>query len=360
MMSLKNVVKRVAMCALLLPVAGSLAQNGSEDGMAKGGNAVTVVMKTSMGEIVLELDAAKAPISTANFVSYVDKGYYNGTIFHRVIPGFMIQGGGFTPDMAQKPTDPPIKNEWRNGLKNSRGTISMARTQVADSATSQFFINVADNAALDMARDGAAYAVFGKVVKGMEVVDLIKDVPTATAAGGHQNVPVAPVLIETVTWSGPVSLDDLRRAAASVAEKELTAARAMAAQAREAGVKYVESLGVDISKGSASASGLWHVDVVAGEGVQPTPENKVKVHYTGWLPDGSKFDSSRDRGQPAEFPLNRVIKGWTEGVSGMKVGGKRYLVVPPELGYGPSSPTPKIPPNSTLVFEVELLEITGS
>lgn len=155
---------------------------------------VYVKLSTSMGDIVLELDNEKAPLSTQNFLAYVKKGHYDGTIFHRVIDGFMIQGGGFTPDLKQKPTDKPIKNEWKNGLKNSRGTIAMARTQVVDSATSQFFINVADNAFLDQPRDGAAYAVFGKVVAGMEVVDKIRAVQTGVK-NGMGDVPLQPVLI---------------------------------------------------------------------------------------------------------------------------------------------------------------------
>jgi peptidyl-prolyl cis-trans isomerase A (cyclophilin A) len=155
-----------------------------------------VQMTTSKGDIILELNREKAPISVENFLSYVDKEFYNGTIFHRVIPTFMIQGGGFTNDMQQKPTEKPIKNEWRNGLKNERGTVAMARTAVADSATSQFFINVTDNAFLDQPRDGAAYAVFGKVVAGMNVVDAIRVVPTHTHPAGHQNVPLEPVVIE--------------------------------------------------------------------------------------------------------------------------------------------------------------------
>lgn len=142
-----------------------------------------VQLETTKGNIVLELNNEKAPISTANFLKYVDKGHYAGTVFHRVINGFMIQGGGFTKDGTPKATEAPIKNEWQNGLKNMRGTIAMARTNIVDSATSQFFINVVDNAALDMARDGAAYAVFGKVVAGMDVVDAIKAVQTGVKNG---------------------------------------------------------------------------------------------------------------------------------------------------------------------------------
>ncbi len=155
-----------------------------------------VALDTSHGPIVVELDAAKAPISTANFLAYVDAGHYDGTIFHRVIKTFMIQGGGFTADMQQKGTRAPIKNEWKNGLKNVRGTLAMARTSVPDSATSQFFINVVDNAFLDSPSGGAAYAVFGRVVSGMEAVDAIRSVATTTK-GGHGDVPTTPVLIKS-------------------------------------------------------------------------------------------------------------------------------------------------------------------
>ncbi|MDX2017690.1 MAG: peptidylprolyl isomerase [Planctomycetota bacterium] len=159
-----------------------------------------VKLETTLGDLVIELDAEKAPISTANFLSYVDSGFYAGTIFHRVIDGFMIQGGGFTPDMKQKKTQPAIKNEWRNGLKNVRGAIAMARLGGdPDSATSQFFINVVDNGFLDRAQpDGAAYAAFGKVVEGLEVIDKVRVVKTGTKAG-HQDVPVQPVSILKAT-----------------------------------------------------------------------------------------------------------------------------------------------------------------
>lgn len=160
---------------------------------------VYVNMKTSKGDIVLQLDKEHAPISVANFVKYVEKGFYDGTVFHRVIKTFMIQGGGFTPDLHQKKTDSPIKNEWQNGLKNTRYTIAMARTAVPDSATSQFFINVADNEFLDKPNNGAAYAVFGKVVAGTEVVDAIKDVKTGAKGPFGSDVPVETVTIEKVT-----------------------------------------------------------------------------------------------------------------------------------------------------------------
>ncbi len=155
-----------------------------------------VRLATSAGDIVLELDAEKAPKTAANFVQYVKAGHYDGTIFHRVIETFMVQGGGMKADMSEKPTRPPIALESRSGLSNVRGSVAMARTGNPDSATAQFFINVVDNAFLDQpnARDGNGYAVFGKVVEGMDVVDKIKAVPVGST-GPHQNVPVTPVLI---------------------------------------------------------------------------------------------------------------------------------------------------------------------
>ena len=155
-----------------------------------------VRLATSMGDIVLELDKDKAPKTVDNFIQYVKAGQYDGTIFHRVISGFMIQGGGMKPDMSEKPTRPPIPLESRNGLSNVRGALAMARTSAPDSATAQFFINTVDNPFLDSS--GGGYAVFGKVVDGMDVVDKIRGVATANK-GGHQNVPQEPVLIKKAT-----------------------------------------------------------------------------------------------------------------------------------------------------------------
>ena len=157
-------------------------------------------METSMGTITLELDDEKAPETVKNFIRYAKEGHYDGTIFHRVIDGFMIQGGGFTKDMNQKKTHDPIRNEAVNGLKNLRGTIAMARTMVVDSATSQFFINLVDNGFLDFQSptpQGFGYAVFGKVTDGMGVVDQIAKVKTGLA-GSHQNVPEEAILIKKV------------------------------------------------------------------------------------------------------------------------------------------------------------------
>jgi len=157
-----------------------------------------VRLSTTAGDIVIELDRAKAPKTVENFVQYVKAGQYNGTIFHRVIDGFMIQAGGMKPDMSEKPTRDPIPLESRNGLSNARGTIAMARTNDPNSATAQFFINVVDNARLDASPTRDGYAVFGKVVSGMEVVDKIRVVATGNK-GMHQNVPLEPIVINKAT-----------------------------------------------------------------------------------------------------------------------------------------------------------------
>ncbi|MFK3970370.1 peptidylprolyl isomerase [Pseudomonas sp. NPDC087358] len=180
-------LKKIALTAASLLFASSLM----------AAPAPHVVMETTNGTIEIELNQDKAPISTQNFLKYVDSNFYSNTIFHRVIPGFMVQGGGFTQQMMQKPTNDPIKNEADNGLHNVRGTIAMARTSDVNSATSQFFINVKDNDMLDHGNRDFGYAVFGKVVKGMDVVDIIVNSQTGTK-GGMQNVPVDPILIKSV------------------------------------------------------------------------------------------------------------------------------------------------------------------
>jgi peptidyl-prolyl cis-trans isomerase B (cyclophilin B) len=160
-----------------------------------------VLLSTSLGNITLELDAINAPASSANFLAYVKSGHFDGTIFHRVIPGFMIQGGGFDANMAQKPAKAPIANEAANGLKNGRGTVAMARTSDPHSATSQFFVNLVDNRFLNHTAptpQGWGYTVFGKVVEGIEVVDAVAQVATGTQ-GPHSDVPRVPVIIDRAT-----------------------------------------------------------------------------------------------------------------------------------------------------------------
>ena len=190
-MSLRNLVLAGVFVVVTLGAADSSAQSNP-----------VVVMETSMGNITIELFQDQAPISVENFLTYVNDGYYSGTVFHRVIQQFMIQGGGMTADLSPKQTRDPIKNEATNGVSNERGTIAMARTNVVDSATSQFFINTVNNArSLDNTGTDArsyGYAVFGKVIDGMDVVDQIAAVQTRNQ-GPHQNVPVEPIVIESVS-----------------------------------------------------------------------------------------------------------------------------------------------------------------
>jgi FKBP-type peptidyl-prolyl cis-trans isomerase len=354
----------------LTTFADATQNPGESKPAAAAGLHPRVKMETSLGDIVLELDGEKAPISTLNFIRYGEDKFYDGTIFHRVMKTFMIQGGGFTPEVDQKQEGlrPGIKNEWQNGLKNNRGTISMARRNQPDSATAQFFINVVDNARLDQPQqDGAGYAVFGKVVEGMETVDKIKDTPVKAHPKyqGGEVVPVDAVVIKSVKVMGEF---DRTKVEASVAAGE-SAAKEVEAKAkaeRETKLAEVIKKAEDESKSKVvkADSGLMYVDLKAGEGETPKATDRVEVHYTGWLVDGTKFDSSLDRldkdGKPTPFTFSLsggVIKGWLEGVATMKVGGKRRLIIPSDLGYGKRGSPPKIPPDSTLVFDVELLVI---
>jgi peptidyl-prolyl cis-trans isomerase B (cyclophilin B) len=188
-----NLIALISICAVLfVPVASVQADE----------NAPRVRIQTNLGDIVVELNREKAPQTVANFLSYVNEGFYNGTIFHRVIDGFMIQGGGFTQDLQQKATKPPIQNEADNGLKNDRGTIAMARTNNPNSATAQFFINVVNNDFLNHRNKttrGWGYTVFGKVVEGMDVVDKIRKTPTGPSGPFRQDAPKTPVVIESAT-----------------------------------------------------------------------------------------------------------------------------------------------------------------
>jgi peptidyl-prolyl cis-trans isomerase A (cyclophilin A) len=193
-----SMLKRIlSLCALSVFLFSGIIAAAATDHPAKN---PVVLMETSMGNVKIQLDPQKAPISVNNFLDYVKAGFYKGAIFHRVIPAFMIQGGGFTTEMQEKPTRPPIKNEAGNGLKNDRGTIAMARTMIVDSASAQFFINVADNGFLnhrDNSMQGFGYAVFGKVIDGMDVVDRIAAVKTGYQKG-MGDVPEKPVLIKSM------------------------------------------------------------------------------------------------------------------------------------------------------------------
>ncbi|ADK85306.1 Peptidylprolyl isomerase [Desulfarculus baarsii DSM 2075] len=193
-----SLARRLGLAILAAVVAAFCISAGVASAQVRQGENPMVKFTTSMGDIVIELYPDKAPITVQNFLNYVNKGHYAGTVFHRVVPGFVIQGGGLRADMGMKATDKPIKNEADNGLKNTHYSLSMARTQIPDSATCQFFINLADNEFLDHTAktpDGWGYAVFGKVVEGQDVVDKIGAVKTGNK-GHHSDVPLESVVIE--------------------------------------------------------------------------------------------------------------------------------------------------------------------
>lgn len=361
-----SIVLSLFACCLLASPAASQDGMAGEEAMPSLGATTQVIMKTSLGDMTIELYLEKAPITTANFLTYAKDGFYTGTMFHRIIKGFMAQGGGLSEGYIPKATMGQILNEANNGLKNERLTLAMARTPGAHTASSQFFINDKANTMLDhvsTADDRSwGYCVFGKVVGGADTYEKIINAEVKYDRRADGSSPAAAlepitinemVIVDKKAAEKAIAAGELARAA--FAEKQL--AESMAAL--QAGIDYVASKGLDVSNGQLSDTGLWTLDVTEGEGPMPAATQKVKVHYTGWLPNGTKFDSSRDRGQPIEFNLQGVIAGWTEGVGGMKAGGTRYLVIPHQLGYGERGSPPVIPARATLVFDVELLSFGG-
>jgi peptidyl-prolyl cis-trans isomerase B (cyclophilin B) len=363
----------VSLIALSTPI---VAQDAAADsGPEIDGRYQYVRMSTSLGDMVLELDHEKAPASVENFLTYVESDFYAGTIFHRVIKDFMVQGGGFTASFEKKGTRAPVKNEADNGLKNTYGTIAMARTNDPHSATCQFFINTVDNGMLDHKAptpQGWGYTVFGQVIEGLETLEKIRNAEVrAEPKVGNAPAPTTPVVIGSMqridaescedaikaTRAAEMERDAAGKAATDAAAMEAAEIAKLTAQYGNPGIALVAFKGQDATKGQTSDSGLWSVDVTTGSGVNPLPTEQVTVHYTGWLTDGTKFDSSRDRGEPTTFGLSQVIQGWTEGVGGMAVGGKRFLVIPGDLAYGSQGYPGLIPPDATLVFEIELLKI---
>ncbi len=325
-----------------------------------------VSIETTLGDIVVELDGENIPLTVMNFVHYVEDRFYDGTIFHRVIDTFTILGGGYTPDMVKKTEGlgPGIQNEWRRGQRNEYGTIAMNRLGYKpDSATAEFFINVVDNPSLDRTQDGAAYCVFGRVVEGMETVHKIRDTPVGPHpnwdSGRRPHVPLEPVVIKSIRLLTAFDHKGAARVAEALeiedqrpkedlrkkeAEKKLR--ERIAAIEKEAGHKAV-----------TTDSGLIYVDFKIGTGLSPTMNDTAIVHYRGTLVDGTEFDSSLDKADPVKLSLTRVIPGWVEGLQSMAVGGKRTLIIPPELGFGDRGHPKGIPPSVTVIYEVELIAI---
>ncbi|MFQ5590986.1 MAG: peptidylprolyl isomerase [Phycisphaerae bacterium] len=365
-------LRMVLACGLAL-LASSVAlaggpQGGNDEGKRDDALYPRVQVDTTVGSFVLELNGEKAPVSTMNFIWYAEDGYYNGTIFHRVIPDQYIQGGGYLPNLDRKVEGlrPGIPSEWDNGLRNEQWTIAMSRRAgKPESATSTFQINMDDNPAFDMPQaDGAAYTVFGKVVDGLEAIAKIRDSKTTTNSkygGTAATIPAEPIVIKSVKVirsfdrgrierTAKRALDALRNEREYIKERNaLELAEAVKEIEEETGRKMV-----------TTDSGLMYVDLKVGDGPSPKLTDTVTAHYTGWLLDGEQFQTSRHRDAPPQFRLVDTLPAWIEGLKTMKVGGKRKLIAPPELGYGPMGRPGIVPPNTALIFEIELLGIVQS
>jgi cyclophilin family peptidyl-prolyl cis-trans isomerase len=329
-----------------------------------------VKLMTNRGDIVLELDAEKAPASTLNFVQYVQDRFYDGTIFHRVVKDFMIQGGGLLPTMEEKKTGlrEPIPLESHNGLSNMRGSVAMARKAHPHTATAQFFINTIDNRdKLDYkpthGLDG--YAVFGKVVEGMDVVDKIQNTELAmhpqfrTREGAV--TPTDPVVIEGVLILAPLDIAKATALASTAAASRKKAEEEAQRKAGEAIPDRIKKIEAQVQAPMINTgTGLLYVDLRIGQGATPQPSDDIEVIYRGTFADGAEFDSSSKNPMSAgtsTFNMRKLNRGWQEGLLTMREGGKRILVVPSELGYGKEGMPGIIPPDSTLFYEVELLQV---
>ena len=326
-----------------------------------------VKIETTMGDLVLELDAEQAPLTVLNFVQYVEDKFYDQTVFHRVLPNQLIQGGAYTPAMEKKTAGlrDPLEDKPANELENLRGTIAMYRVPGRPNSTGvHFFINLADNGNLDLPRlDGRAYPVFGRVVEGLETGDRISQTPTSThpkyAAGRSPVVPVKPVIIESVKLLTSFDREGAQ-AVADAAERQAREAVEQAARAKEemleARIKAYEKQAD--AKFVTTDSGLRYLDLHEGTGAPPIREEVVSFHYRGILLDGTEFENTYQYEEPKVQVITKLLPGIQEGMVTMREGGKRVLIVPPELGFGKDGiPNGRIPPNAILFYEIELLGI---
>ena len=312
-----------------------------------------VVIETTLGEIIAELDGDKAPATALHFLRCAESGYYDGTIFHRVLEGSMIQGGQFTPDMEAKPGDVSrdVEINWLGRLPSKRGTIALARPRdLPPIGSAEFFINVKDNPELDDAETRALFNVFGRVVNGMDTVERINHVPVGThtgyANGESAVVPLEPVVIRSIRPLAPVDSERFvaqAAAAATHADSRLTGLRARLET--QTGRTWV-----------ISESGLQYIDLLIGPGPPPLPSGSVNIQYRGTLIDGTTFEDTFQTG-PLVREMSRLIVGLREGVLTMNEGGRRTLIIPPDLGFGAFGIPGRIPPDATLIFDLELLEV---
>lgn len=311
-----------------------------------------VVISTSLGDIVVELDAEKAPVMVMNFVEYASSGFYNNTIFHRVVKGRMIHGGGYTEKLTLKEDGlrDPVLYEAGNGLLHDRGMVgAYRRFDDLNSAQAQFFINTNINEDLNKLKDGSSYTVFGRVLSGMDVVEKIENAPVGThpalAAGLSPYVPVTPVIIKSIRIEKPLDKAKAEAIAKSNAEA--------AADPVGYRVQYWEN--ECKAQAQATGSGLRYIDCKPGNGAFPLPPDTVAITYVATLMNGFEFDSSKSRGEgPLVTKVEETIRGLREGLQKMRESGRMIFVVPPELGFGSEGYAGRVPPGATLFYDVQL------
>lgn len=324
-----------------------------------------VEFSTSMGNFIVELDGEAAPSTVVNFVRYVQDGFYDGTLFHRVLDGRLIQGGRYDKDMTQRTEGllDGIGAELNNGLEHKRGTIAMNRISTRRTGTrAEFFINVRDNPSFSDRSAEVRYTVFGRVLDGMDVIDRIGRVDVTThvkyAAGQSVVVPVEPIVINSARILGDCNVDVIveavreakeaavRKAAEDAERKENALPNTIAALEKRAGRRMTKT-----------ASGLLYVDIVVGQGAVPLPGDSTVFLYEGRFLDGTVFDSNRKRDKVEAQPISRMVSGLREAVLTMAEGGLIACILPPDLAFGTTGIPGKIPGNTTLVFELQLLEV---
>lgn len=309
-------------------------------------------LETTLGDIIIELDVAEAPTTVINFVEYAEGGEYDGTIFHRVVPGSILQGGGYTPDLEPKPRTVPsvIPDNWHIELESKVGTVALIRQSDYFGKTSpEFFINLRDNVHHNMGRNHGRFAVFGRVVAGHETINRIRNTSLGThpkyANGLSPVVPVVPVIINSARLISPFD------AASAYEVIALRNPEPKDAVAKLFGRKVADAL-------VETGSGLMLADITVGDGPRsPGPDDVVEFQYRGTFLNGNEFESTYDKRKPALLNMSLLKPGLREALSTMTEGGHRVAVVPPELAYGVDGIPGVIPPSTTLIFELDLLEI---
>ncbi len=382
MLQRKTLMERavpIAACVMAMAMGSACVAEPAKTGPKETGaaetleNGVRVTMKTSAGTFVLELNPEAAPYSVKNFIGYAKSGFYKGTIFHRVVDKYLIQGGALLPSMKPKTKGigDPILLESQNGLANMRGTIAMFHGAMPDSATTQFFINVTDNAGKLDHRVNVApgYAVFGKVVEGLDVVDRIAKTKVAghPAYGGGKSpvVPVEPIVIRSVRLNNPNDEARVERLVV-VKEKERQARLALARKTSDQWLaEYVEKTERTYGMKFIDAGNQCkYMDLSMGNGPAPLPTGSVLIQYRGTLVTGREFENNIGLQNPPWYELDKLVPGLRMVLTDMQVGGKRIAIIPPNLAFGqegiPRGVPPKIPPNATLIYELELLDVRGN